>query len=157
MDLFGRLLLIMVTTVLFTGCAVWGGMEKRFAVCDYDRAWESALDTVKDRSVSTMDKEAGLIVTEWLEIPMSGRTYGMFRRDMGDNKDRSRVTIHVKRLDDLTQTQISFIEERQSWVFRGGSRLFGWVATDPSEDVMRDLQNRLDLKLKEHGCSLTSL
>jgi hypothetical protein len=157
MYLFGRFLFMMITTVLFTGCAFLGGMQKRSAVCDYDRAWESALDTVKDRSVSTKDKDAGLIVTDWLEIPMPGRVYGIFRRDMGDNKDRSRVTLHVKRLDDVTQTRIEFIEERQSWVFRGGSRLFGWASTDPSEDVMRDLQDRLDTKLKERGCSLTSL
>ena len=143
-------------TLSVTACSFMSGMQKRFAVCDYDRAWESALDVVKDRSVGTQDKDAGLIVTDWLEIPIPGRTYGLFQRDMADSKDRSRVTLHVKRLDDVTQTQIEFIEERQSWVFRGGSRLFGWAQTDPSEDVMRDLQNRLDAKLKERGCSLTS-
>lgn len=155
MYLFGRFLLIMITTAWFTGCAFLSGMQKLTAACDYDRAWEAALDTVKDRSASTQDKDAGLVVTDWLEIPMPGRAYGIFRRDMADSKDRSRVTFHVKRLDD--GTQVSFVEERQSWVFRGGSRLFGWDSTDPSEDVMRDLQNCLDTKLKERGCSLTSL
>lgn len=155
MYLFGRFLLIVITTVWFTGCAFLSGMQKLTTVCDYDRAWEAALDTVKDRSASTQDKDVGLIVTDWLEIPMPGRAYGLFRRDMADSKDRSRVTLRVKRLDD--GTQVSFVEERQSWVFRGGSRLFGWASTDPSEDVMRDLQNRLDTKLKERGCSLASL
>lgn len=156
MYLFRRLLLIMIMTASFTGCAFLSGMQKLTAVCDYDRAWESALDTVKDRSVSTQDKEAGLIVTDWLEIPMPGRAYGLFRRDLADNsKDRSRITIRVKRLDD--GTQVSFIEDRQSWVFRGGSRLFGWASVDPSEYVMHDLRNRLYTKLKERGCSLASL
>ena len=135
------------------GCAWLSGMQQRVAVCNYDHAWDAAIDAVKDRSTETKDKEAGLIVTQWLEIPMSERPYGVFRRDVADSKDRSRLTLKVKRLDDVTR--ISFIEERQSWVFRGGSRLFGWAPTDPSAEVMRDIQNRLDAKLQEHGCSAT--
>ena len=135
------------------GCASLSGMQQRVAACSYHHAWDAAIDAVKDRATDTKDKEAGLIVTQWLEIPMSGRPYGVFRRDVADNKDRSRLTLKVKRLDDVTK--ISFIEERQSWVFRGGSRLFGWAPTDPSEEVMRDVQNRLDTKLKERGCTVT--
>lgn len=155
MHQFGRMLLITIMIAWLPGCAFLGGMHEFAAICDYDRAWEAALDTVKDRSVSTQDKDSGLIVTDWLEIPMPGRTFGIFGRDMGDSKDRSRITLRVRHLDD--GTQISFIEERQSWVFRGGSRLFGWAPTDPSNYVMRDLLNRLDTKLKERGCSLASL
>lgn len=152
-QLFLRLLPLLLTGSV-GGCALMtSGMQQRFAVCSYDHAWEAAMDAVKDRSADTKDKEAGLIVTEWLEIPMPGRPYGVFRRDVGDSKDRSRLTLKVKRVDDVTR--ISFIEERQSWVFRGGSRLFGWAPTDPSQEVMRDVQNRLDVKLKEHGCTVT--
>ncbi|HEY5931647.1 MAG TPA: hypothetical protein VIT63_01950 [Nitrospira sp.] len=138
------------------GCALMSelsGMQHRYAACSYDHAWDAAVDAVKDRSTDTQDKEAGLIVTRWLEIPMPGRTYGVFRRDVADSRDRSRLTLKVKRLDDVTR--ISFIEERESWAFRGGSRLFGWVRADPSEAVMRDVQNRIDAKLKEHGCPVT--
>ena len=155
MHQFGRMLLITIMAAWLPGCAFLGGMHEFSAICDYERAWEAALDTVKDRSVGTQDKDAGLIVTDWLEIPIPGRTYGLFGREIAESKDRSRVTLRVKRLND-GGTQISFIEERQSWVFRGGSRLFGWAPTDPSANVMRDLLNRLDTKLKERGCSLAS-
>jgi hypothetical protein len=84
---------------------------------------------------------------------MQGRSFGVLQRDVPDSKDRFRITLTVKRLDDVIK--ISFVEERERWVFRGGSRLFGWASTDPSEEVMHDVQNRLDRKLKEHGCSLT--
>ena len=127
-------------------------VQERFAVCTYDHAWEAALDAVKDRAVVTKDKDAGLIVTGWLEIPMPGRTFGALQRDLQDSKDRSRLTLAVKRIDDVTK--ISYAEERQRWAFRGGSRLFGWAATDPSDEVMQHVQTRLDAKLKEHGCSL---
>ena len=143
---------LLIMAVVLTACASMSGMQQRFAVCSYDHAWEAALEAVKDRAINTKDKDAGLIVTGWLEIPMPGRTFGALQRDLGDSKDRSRITLTVKRLDDVTK--ISFVEERQRWTFRGGSRGFGWASTDPSEEVRHDVQSRLDSKLKEHGCSL---
>jgi len=139
--------------VVSTACASMSGMQQRFAVCSYDHAWEAVLEAVKDRAINTKEKDAGLIVTGWLEIPMPGRTFGALQRDVVNSKDRSRITLTVKRLDDVTK--ISFVEERQRWSFRGGSRGFGWASTDPSEEVMHDVQSRLDSKLKEHGCSFT--
>jgi hypothetical protein len=147
-----RLIAIFTLSALLTACASMNPMQERFAVCSYDHAWEAALEAVKDRAIVTKDKDAGMIVTGWLEIPMPGRTFGALQREVGDSKDRSRITLTVKRLDDVTK--ISFIEERQRWAFRGGSRLFGWASTDPSAEVMNDVQSRLDSKLKEHGCSL---
>lgn len=147
-----RLFTILLVPTFLTACASMSGMQQRFAVCSYDHAWEAALEAVKDRAIVTKDKDAGLIVTGWLEIPMPGRTFGALQRDVADSKDRSRITLTVKRLNDVAK--ISFAEERQRWAFRGGSRLFGWAATDPSAEVMNDVQSRLDTKLKEHGCSL---
>ena len=146
-----RISSLLILTLL-PGCASLGGMQERFAVCNYDHAWEAALDAVKDRAIARQDKTAGVIDTAWLEIPMPGRTFGALQRDLGDSKDRSRISLAVKRLDDVTK--IGFIEERQRWAFRGGSRLFGWTDTEPSTEIMTDVQNRLDTKLKEHGCSL---
>lgn len=153
MTKFLRMSLLIVPLLLIWslgGCALMSGMQERSALCSYDQAWDAAIDAVQERSVNTKDKDAGLIVTHWLEIPMPGRTYGMFRRQVVDSRDRSRLSLEVKRLDDVTR--ISFIEERESWAFRGGARLFGWVRADPSEEVMHDVQNRIDAKLKEHGC-----
>ncbi|HJS66438.1 MAG TPA: hypothetical protein VJ760_03805 [Nitrospiraceae bacterium] len=146
-------LLIILFTGLLTACVSTSGMEERFAVCSYDHAWEAALAAVKDRAIEVKDKDGGKIVTGWLEIPMPGRTFGVLQRELADSKDRSRITLVVNRLDDVTR--ISFIEERQQWVFRGGSRMFGWASTDPSEEVMYEIQSRLDKKLKERGCSPT--
>jgi hypothetical protein len=84
---------------------------------------------------------------------MPGRTYGAFQREMAESKDRSRIIITVKRLNDVTN--VNFLEERQRFAFRGGSRLFGWTDADPSPTVIADINTRLGKKLKEHGCSLT--
>lgn len=128
-------------------------MQQRFTVCSYDHAWKAALAVVNDRAIETQNKDAGLIETSWMEISMPGRTFGALQRDLSDGKDRSRITLTIKRLDDVTK--ISFLEVRERWIFRGGSRLFGWAPTDPSEEVLGDIQRRLDGKLKEYGCLLT--
>ena len=136
------------------GCASLSGVQERYVVCSYDHAWEASLDAVKDRAVTVKDKDKGLIQTAWLEIPMPGRKYGAFQRDLGDqSKDRSRVVVMLARMNDVTK--VSFVEERERWAFRGGSRLFGWAPTEPSEDVMTEVRNRLDARLKERGCSTT--
>ncbi len=136
------------------GCASLAGVQERYVVCSYDHAWDASLEAVKDRSVIVKDKHKGLIQTGWLEIPMPGRTYGALQRDLGDqSKDRSRLVFMLTRMNDVTR--VSFVEERERWAFRGGSRLFGWAPTDPSEEVMTDVRNRLDAKLKEQGCSST--
>ena len=148
-----RFLTAIFLCILVNACGSLHGVQQEFTVCDYDHAWQAALEVAEGHAISTQDKEAGLIVTNWLEIPMPGRRFGVMRRELAESKDRSRVTINVKRLDDVIR--ISFVEQRQEWAFRGGSRLMGWVPTDPSTAVMQDIQTRLDSKLKEQGCSLS--
>lgn len=139
--------------VLATGCASVPGLEERYAVCSYDTLWDAAVDTLKDRPVTVKNKDKGVIETGWMEVPVSGRLYGAFRREMKDAKDRSRLVVTVKRLDDVTK--VSLVETRESWAFRGGSRLFGWQQAEPSEEEMAAIMRRLSAKLKERGCSLT--
>lgn len=139
--------------ILQAGCSSLTGLQERYVVCSYDHVWEAALDSVKDRDVKVQEKDKGLIETAWLEIPMPGRTFGALQREMAESKDRSRIVMTVKRLSDVTN--VTFLEERQRWTFRGGSRLFGWSETEPSQEVMTSIQQRLDAKLKEHGCTLS--
>jgi hypothetical protein len=144
---------IAVISCLVAGCASLAGVQEHYVVCPYDHAWDAALDAVKDRAVTVKDKNKGVIETGWVEMPVPGRTFGAMQRGLGDHsKDRSRLHLNVKHMNDVTM--VNFTEEREQWAFRGGSRLFGWAATNPSEDVMREVQGRLAAKLKEHGCLL---
>jgi hypothetical protein len=140
-------------SILLTGCSSLAGVQERYTVCSYDQVWDAAVDSVKDRSIKVQEKEKGVIETSWLEIPMPGRTFGAFQREMAESKDRSRILMRVKRLNDVTN--VNFHEERQRWAFRGGSRLFGWADAEPSKEVLADIDHRLNSKLKERGCTLT--
>ncbi len=84
---------------------------------------------------------------------MPGRTYGALQREIVDSRDRSRLIVTLKRVKDVTK--VSLAEERQRYGWRGGSRMFGWIPTDPSDEMIRSVLMKLEVKLKEHGCSLT--
>lgn len=152
-EAWSRYALCLAAATLLTACASMNGMRERYAVCEYDHVWEAALDSVKDRPVTVKDRERGMIETGWLEIAMPGRSFGAMQRELKDSKDRSRLFLTVTRIQDVTK--VSFTEERQRWAFRGGSRLFGWAPTEPSDELLADLQKRLEVKLKERGCTLS--
>ena len=141
---------LLLVVSAFAGCTSFASLRERYVVCSYDQVWDSALDSVKSRSVKVQDKDKGFIHTHWLEIPAPGRTFGIMRREIGDSRDRSRIVLTLERMSDVTR--VSFVEERERYAFRGGSRMFGWAPTDPSEEVIADVQSRLNVKLKEHGC-----
>ncbi len=140
-------------SILTAGCASWSGVQERYLVCAYDEVWDAALASVKDRAVVVQDKPQGVIQTAWVEIAMPGRSYGAFQRDVQNSRDRSRLLINLSRVKEVTK--VSFVEEREAWAWRGGSRMFGWVPTEPDPQVMQAVQERMDRSLKEHGCSLS--
>lgn len=137
---------------LAPGCASLGGVQERYLVCPYNTAWDSAIDSLKDRPVTVKDKGKGLIETGWLEVPVAGRKYGAFARDMA-SKDRTRLSVSLKQFEDVTK--ISLAEIRESWGFRGGSRLFGWQPAEPSDEDLAVVMERMADKMKEQGCSPT--
>lgn len=144
---------LVALAMIFSGCSTWSGVQERYLICSYDHVWEAALTSVKNRSVVVKDKEHGVIQTAWLEIPMPGRSYGAFSREVQNSRDRSRILMNLARMNDVTK--VSMVEEREAWAFRGGARMFGWVPTNPSPEVMQSVQHRMDHDLKEHGCSIS--
>jgi hypothetical protein len=122
-------------------------------VCSYDNVWDAAFETMKGQSVATYDKEKGLIETSWLDVPpTSERSFGIFGREGFGNKERARMTVSVKRMNDVAS--VSVLETRQRWHSRGGatSQATKWWPIEPSEDATNDVVNRLNAKLKEKGC-----
>jgi hypothetical protein len=84
------------------------------------------------------------------------RPYGIFAREGFGNRERARMTVVVKRLDDVTS--ISVLETRQRWHARGGaaSQAAKWWPVDPSDEVMEEVTGKLNARLKENGCEASS-
>jgi hypothetical protein len=109
---------------------------------------------MKGQSVVTKDKEKGLIETNWQEVPpTSERTYGIFGREGFGNIERARLTVTVKRMDDVASVNV--LETRERWHARGGvtQQALKWWAIEPSEEVTNGIVDRLNAKLKTKGCA----
>ncbi|MEO5957271.1 MAG: hypothetical protein ABIR36_16495 [Nitrospiraceae bacterium] len=145
---------LVALALLSAGCAALSGSREQYFVCSYDMAWDAAIETMKGQSVSTSDKEKGLIETSWLDVPpTSERSFGMFGREGFGNKERARMTVSVKRMNDVAS--VSVLEIRQRWHARGGvtQQATKWWPIEPSEDTTNDVVDRLNTKLKEKGCA----
>lgn len=145
----------MILFALFSvGCAALSGSREQYFVCSYDMVWDAALETMKGQSVAAYDKEKGLIETAWLDVPpTSERSFGIFGREGFGNKERARMTISVKRMNDVASASV--LETRQRWHARGGvtSQATKWWPIEPSEDATNDVVDRLNAKLKDKGCA----
>jgi hypothetical protein len=145
---------MMFMALLSVGCAMLSGSQEQYYVCSYDTVWDASIETMKGQSVSTHDKEKGLIETNWQEVPpTSERTYGIFDREGFGNIERARLTVSVKRMDDVAS--VSVLETRERWHARGGvtQQALRWWAIEPSEKVMNGVVDRLNAKLKAKGCA----
>ena len=144
---------LVVLALLSVGCAALSGSREQSFVCSYDTVWDTALETMKGQSVSSFNKEKGLIETSWQDVPpTSERSFGIFGREGFGNNERARMTVSVKRMDDVAS--VSVLETRQRWHSRGGvtQQALKWWPIDPSEDATNDVVDRLNAKLKIKGC-----
>ena len=146
-------IIALIGLIVLSGCASLSGSNDQFFVCSYDVVWDAALASVKDRSIQVQDKDKGLIETGWIEMEGTERGYGAFDREGFGNRERARMTVAVKRLNDVTS--VSVLENRQRWHLKGGvtQQATKWWPIDPSEEAEATIVNRLNNKLKEKGCA----
>ena len=145
---------LVVLALLSVGCAALSGSREQYFACSYDSVWDASLETMKGQSIATYDKKTGQIETNWLDVPpTSERSFGIFGREGFGNNERARMTVSVKRMDDVAS--VSVLETRQRWHARGGvtQQALKWWPIEPSDDATDAVVDRLNAKLKEKGCA----
>lgn len=135
------------------GCASLEGIREEYLVCPYDAVWTAAVDAMKDRPIQVKEKDKGQIETGWVEMAGTGRTYGIFAREGFGDKQRARMTLTLKRENDVTVVSVS--EYREEWHRKGGAtqQATKWWPVEPSQEAIAAVVNRLNSHLKEQGCS----
>lgn len=141
--------------ILCSSCASLSGVRDQYFVCPYDTVWETAVHTMKDRPLILKDKEKGQIETAWVEMAGDGRTFGMFGREGFGDKQRARLSMALKQMNDVTMVTLS--EYREQWHRKGGvtSQATKWWPVEPSEQDIEAVLTSLNARLKERGCSPT--
>lgn len=144
---------ILSILLIATGCAALSGSREQYYVCSYDMVWDAALDVMKGQSIATSDKGTGLIETAWMDVePITERSFGIFSREGFGNRERARISVAVKRINEVAS--VSVLETRQRWHSRGGvtSQATKWWPAEPSQDTTNEIVDRINAKLKEQGC-----
>lgn len=140
---------------MLTACATMSGSRDSYFVCSYDTVWEASMDTMKGYSITSQDKTKGAIETAWIEMEGRKQPFGMFQREGFGNLERARLTVSVKKMDDVSS--VSVLETRQRWHVRGGasSKATQWWPVEPSEEVMKEVTGKLHARLQAKGCEGT--
>jgi hypothetical protein len=128
--------------------------KERYVSCSYDTVWDAALEVMKDRPLTTQNKDKGLIETGWIEMAASEQPFGAFRRQQAfDERERAKMNVLLTR--NTEGIEVSALETRQRWHLRGGAtqQATKWWPIEPSEDSMNNVMNRINSKLKDQGCS----
>ena len=73
---------------------------------------------MKDRPLTTQNKDKGLIETGWIEMAATERSYGVFGRQAFDDRERAKMNVLLTRNTD--GIEVSALETRQRWHLRGG-------------------------------------
>ena len=151
---FSRPHLVLLGLVM-QGCASFVGDHDQYFVCSYDTVWDTALETMKGYSINAQNKDKGTIETSWIEMEGKERTYGIFGREGFGNRERARMSVKVKQLNDVSS--VSVLETRQRWHARGGvtQQALKWWPVDPSQESMDEVTKKLNSRLKEKGCETT--
>lgn len=151
----GRGILVVIAALACSACASWSGSKDQYFVCSYDTAWGAAMESLKDRPIQVQDKFKGLIETGWVEMEGTDRAYGAFQREGFGNRERARMTVKIKQLDDVVS--VSVLESRQRWHLKGGvtQQATKWWPVDPSTEAEAKVFERLGNNLKEKGCVAT--
>ncbi|HSC56048.1 MAG TPA: hypothetical protein VLC51_02530 [Nitrospira sp.] len=146
---------ILLAFIALQGCASLSGSRDQYFVCPYDTVWNTTVETMKGYSINSHNKDNGTIETSWVEMEGTERTFGVFGREGFGNRERARMTVKVKQLNDVSS--VSVLETRQRWHARGGatSQATKWWPMDPSQESMDELTQKLDARLKEKGCERT--
>ena len=123
--------------------------------CPIDSVWEGSLEALSHYPVTTRDKENGIIKTDWRTVPVQGRPYGLFGREGLGDKERSRITMTLKPLNEGV-VLVNIQERRQHWGFRGGQQIYDWYPVEASQESMDLIMGTLTTKLEEEGCFFES-
>ena len=147
--------LLFVLVLIMPGCASLSGSHEQYFVCSYDTVWDTALEAMKGYSINVQNKDNGTIETSWIEMEGKERTYGIFGREGFGNRERARMSLKVKQLNDVSS--VSVLETRQRWHARGGvtQQAVKWWPVDPSQESIEEVTQKLNTRLKEKGCETT--
>ena len=130
---------------LLSGCMTLAG-KPAASSCSFDQVWDAAILTIADVPFETINKSAGVLETQWVEVEASTRA-GIFQRDV--NKERLKYVVEVKQ--DGNGTVATVLQLREEWSPMG-ARMRQWRGMPGNTAEEQAVAATIAKRLKEKGC-----
>ena len=131
---------------LLSGCMALAGKPATSSSCSFDQVWDAAILTIADVPFETINKAAGVLETQWVEVEASTRA-GALERDV--NKERLKYVVEVKR--DGNGTVATVLQLREEWSPMG-VRMRQWRGMPGNTAEEQAVAAAIAKRLKEKGC-----
>ena len=131
---------------LLSGCMTLAGQPTAVSSCSFDQVWDAAILTIADVQFETINKTAGALETQWVEVEASTRA-GALQRDV--NKERLKYMVEVKR--DGAETVATVLQLREEWSPMG-VRMRQWRGIPGNSREESAVAAAIAKRLKERGC-----
>ncbi len=135
------------------GCATFLGASPTVrASCSYEQAWSVSLASVDEFELRQIDKEKGVIATEWIAFS-SKRKAGVMERDA--NQERARFFLNLE--PNPQAIEISIHQVREFFSPMGvQSQSTHWRRIPPIVEEEQRLAQRISNQLRNKGCATLS-
>ena len=131
---------------MLSGCMTLAGQPTAVSSCSFDQVWDAAILTIADVQLETINKTAGTLETQWVEVEASTRA-GAFQREV--NKERLKYVVEVKR--DGAETVATVLQLREEWSPMG-VRMRQWRGVPGNAAEEQAVAAAIAKRLKEKGC-----
>ena len=135
-----------LAVLLSSGCMTLAGQPAAFPSCSFDQVWDASILTIADVQFETINKTAGVLETQWVEVEASTRA-GAFQREV--NKERLKYVVEVKR--DRNGAVATVLQLREEWSPMG-VRSRQWRGMPGNSREESAVAAAIAKRLKEKGC-----
>ena len=142
--------LIVIYLLVFglSGCAGWTSAPHLLTTCPPEDTWAVALSSLQEFELRRIDKESGVIETEWIAVhnpkTVSG---GAFQRAM--NQERARFVLNIT--PEKQGSMVTVIQVREFWSPQGVQSR-AWRPIPAHEEQERQMAARIQNRLKRKAC-----
>ena len=131
---------------LLSGCMTLAEKPTAVSSCSFDQVWDAAILTIADVQIETINKTAGALETQWVEVEASTRA-GALQRDV--NKERVKYVVEVKR--DGNGAVATVLQLREEWSPMG-VRMRQWRGITGNHAEESAVAASIAKRIKEKGC-----
>ena len=141
-----RIFLALLWLFLLPGCMTLAGQPTAVSPCSFEQVWDASILTIADVQFETINKAAGVLETQWVEVEASTQA-GVLQREV--NKERVKYIVEVKR--DGTGAAATVLQLREEWSPMG-VRSRQWRAIPGNSSEESAVATEIARRLKEKGC-----